>query len=167
MPGSWHGKHLRALQRTSGWIELVSSCSPVWLVYDGKWCRCLAIIKDVWKRAVVELPNHLYEPWRTAKLFHNLLQVSDWQCWRPLSGWRMLYNSTFCSLDFSWNCLAAKIIWIDPRCFLKPHWLSGNRLLWRCDTSRFKRILAITFPAMERRDIPLLLSQDWQFSLHL
>ena len=39
------------------------------------------------------------------------------------------YSSLFCSRHFSWSCLRTKIMSVIPRFALKPHWISGLRLL--------------------------------------
>ena len=71
----------------------------------------------------------------------------------------VVYRSAFCSWHFSCSWRAAKTMPMVPCSLRKPHWLSGSRPFPRCSIKQFRRIFAKIFPAMQRRDIPLWLSQ--------
>ena len=67
-----------------------------------------------------------------------------------------MHWSRFCSLHFSWTCLAANSILVVPLPYLKPHWFSGKVV------SRLVRLtitLTKILPALVRSDIPRWLSQ--------
>ena len=70
------------------------------------------------------------------------------------------YNGRFCSLHFSWNCRALKIISTVPRLARKPHCDSGRIPLTIVRTNLFKSILENNFPTIDSRDLPLKLLQS-------
>ena len=81
---------------------------------------------------------------------------------------KVMKRSTFCSWHFSWSCRAVKIMSIVPLSFLDPHWLSGRSPdCSRCSFNRFSRTLARIFPAIDNKEMPRWLSQNWGFSFLL
>ena len=80
---------------------------------------------------------------------------------------KVVYSLTFCSWHFSCSWRAAKIMSALPRPARNPHWVSGSRSRSRWTLRRFSRIRARIFPAMESREIPRWLSQEFLFPLRL
>ena len=80
----------------------------------------------------------------------------------------VMYRSTLCSLHFSWSRLAVKIMSIVPVSILNPYWLSGICPFWfRWTFRRFNRLYASIFPLVDRREMPLWLSQTWGYPFRL
>ena len=73
---------------------------------------------------------------------------------------KIRYNASFCSLHFSCNCRALKIISTMPRLARKPHCDSGRIPLTIVRTNLFKIILENNFPTIVGRDMPLKLLQS-------
>ena len=80
---------------------------------------------------------------------------------------KVVYSPKFCSWHFFCSWRAAKIMSAVPRPARNPHWLSGSRSRSRWTLRRFSRIRARIFPAMESREIPRWLSQEFLFPLRL
>ena len=73
------------------------------------------------------------------------------------------YNRIFCSLHFSCNCRALKIISTVPRLARKPHCDSGRIPLTIVRTNLFKIILENNFPTIDSRDmLPKLQQSDFE-----
>ena len=70
------------------------------------------------------------------------------------------YFGRFCSLHFSCNCRALKIISTVPRLAWKLHCDSSRILLTIVRTNLFKIIFENNFPTIDSRDMPLRLLQS-------
>ena len=126
-------------------------------VSHRKWFRVLSIILNACLHVVMKLPHHCYVSGWTTNLCHYFPKPITTDC---VKCFKVMYRSTFCFWHFSCSCLAVKIMSIVPLSFLNPHWLSGISPAWsRWAFRRFNRIFASIFPAIDKRETPLWLSQ--------
>ena len=104
-------------------------------------------VKDLSLHAVMEMTDQRDESVRASKLTHDAAEAVAADV---IEGFGQVHTMSMVS-----------------RSFQKPHWLSGIRPFSRCSMRQFGRILARTFPAMQRSDIPLWLSQACLLPFHL